>query len=307
MADAPIAATRAHADVDRAAETTESDGTPVLVLLHGTRRTRAMWRHQLDGLADSFHPLAVDLPAHGALADVPFSMDGATDLVAAVIEGAARGRAIVVGSSLGGYVGMDLAARRPDLVAGLVLANATAEPRSLARRAPRTVGSYLLVAAGESLRGRPARANGGGNGAEGAVAGGRAGPAASEADEGPATNGWLFKGGTRAMVWALGQSFIPRLAAYPGPTLILNGAEDVLFRRDEHAFLAAAADGRLELIPGTGHLANEEQPAAFNAAIRRFAAEVHARAAAATDGSSQARGSTVATPQAGIEVDATRT
>jgi len=276
MADARLAVTPAVAAVDRAVEAAGPDGFPVMVLLHGTRRTRAMWRYQLDGLSDCFRSIAVDLPAHGALAAVPFRMDDATDLVAAVIEGTAAGRAIVVGSSLGGYVGMDLAARRPDLVEGLVLANATAEPRSVARRAPRTVGSYLLVAAGETLRGRPARTDDEGNGAGSALAGGTAGPTA---DEGQATSGWLFKGGTRAMVWALRQSFIPRLAAYPGPTLILNGAEDTLFRRDERAFLAAAADGRLELIPATGHLANEEQPAAFNAAIRRFAAEVHGRAA----------------------------
>ena len=41
---------------------------------------------------------------------------------------AAGGRAVVVGLSLGGYVAMDLAARRPELVRGLVLSGATAEP-----------------------------------------------------------------------------------------------------------------------------------------------------------------------------------
>jgi pimeloyl-ACP methyl ester carboxylesterase len=85
----------------------------------------------------------------------------------------------------------------------------------------------------------------------------------------------LFRGGWRALVAALRESFLPRLAAYPGPTLIVNGADDALFRSEERAFLAAAVDGRIELIHGTGHLANEEQPAAFNAVLRRFAAEVH--------------------------------
>jgi len=264
--------------VRRAVTAAGPAGAPPLLLLHGTRRTRTMWQLQLDGLADAFRVIAADLPGHGALADVPFSLADASDFVAAVIEEIAGGRAIVVGSSMGGYVAMDLAARRPERVAGLVLANATAEPRTVARRAPRTVGSYLVVAAGELLHGTPGQ----GGGRDGGPAG-EPGPGATAAPgatassgNGPATNGWLFKGGARALVAALRMSFIPRLAAYPGPTLLLNGEDDGLFRRGERAFLAAATDGRLVVIPGTGHLVNEEQPAAFNAAVRRFAAEVHA-------------------------------
>ncbi len=258
-------------DVRHAIEARGPADGPALVLLHGTRRTRAMWRHQLEGLADAYRVVAVDLPGHGALADVPFRLGDAVAHVSRVIDAAAGGRAIVVGQSLGAYVGMDLAATRPHQVAGLVLASATIEPRSIARRAPRAVGSYLLASATERVRGGcpdPAadRAAGGGDRSNGGD--GRAG-----AD--PATSGWLFKGGARAMVAALREAFTPRLAAYPGPTLIVNGEEDGLFRRGERAFLAAAADGRLVVIPGCGHLVNEHAPEVFNAAVRWFAAEVH--------------------------------
>jgi pimeloyl-ACP methyl ester carboxylesterase len=242
---------------------------PALILLHGTRRTRAMWHHQLAGLADAFRVVAVDLPGHGILADVPFRLADASALVGSVIDEAGGGRAIVVGQSLGGYVGMDLAARRPDQVAGLVLANASAEPRTVARQAPATVGTYLVGAATERLRARTH------DGRRDEPLDGRD-PDSTGADgsDPPATSGWLFKGGTRAMVAALREAFIPRLAAYPGPTLLINGELDHLFRRSEQAFLAAAAHGRLEVIAGCGHLVNEDQPAAFNAAVRRFATEV---------------------------------
>jgi pimeloyl-ACP methyl ester carboxylesterase len=83
------------------------------------------------------------------------------------------------------------------------------------------------------------------------------------------------------MVAALREAFIPRLAAYPGPTLLINGEDDHLFRHGEQAFLAAAANGRLEVIPGCAHLVNEDQPHAFNAAVRRFAAEVYRTAVVA--------------------------
>ena len=82
----------------------------------------------------------MDLPGHGALADRPFSMAAASEELARVIESAAGGSAIVVGLSLGGYVGMDLAATRPDLVRGLVLSGATQEPVGL-RSSP-----YLALA-----------------------------------------------------------------------------------------------------------------------------------------------------------------
>ena len=234
-----------------------------------------MWHPQLDDLADAFRVLALDLPGHGALADVPFRLADASDAVGEVIDDAG-GRAIVVGLSLGAYVGMHLAAGHPDRVAGLVLANASAEPRSIARRAPRTVGSYLITAANERLRGRGGATGGEDAPNQGAGASGAGAAEAPDSQVPPATNGWLFKGGTRAMVTALGETFIPRLAAYPGPSLLVNGEDDLLFRSGEAAFLAAARDGRLEVIPGCGHLVSEDQPAAFNAAVRRFATGVYA-------------------------------
>lgn len=259
--------------LERAVVAVGAAGAPPLVLLHGSRRTRTMWRHQVAGLADAFRVVTVDLPGHGVLAGVPFRLADASTLVAVVIERLPGRRAVIVGQSLGAYVGMDLAARRPELVAGLVLACASAEPRSIAVLAPRTVGSYLAVAAGERLRRR-------GNGGDGTGTAAEPGTAAAGSDVGPeppATEGWLFRGGTRALVAALRETFQPRLAAYPGPTLIVNGEDDDLFRSGEQAFLAHAADGRLEVIPGTGHLVVEEQPEAFNAAVRRFALHAHAR------------------------------
>lgn len=270
------------AALEHALEAAGPPDAPVLLLLHGTRRTRAMWRHQLDGLADAFRVVALDLPGHGTLADVPFRLADATELVAGVIEALPAGRAVVVGSSLGGYVGMDLAARHPTLVAGLVLVNASAEPRFIALHAPRTVGSYLARAASDRLRPRSDAAAGDpgpGPGGDGDDDGTGRGDGELEP---PATKGWLFRGGSRALVAALRESFLPRLATYPGPTLIVNGADDALFRSEERAFLAAAVDGRIELIDGTGHLANEEQPVAFNAVVRRFAAEIHDPDRAAT-------------------------
>ncbi len=245
-------------DVSDAFEVTGPEDAPTLVFLHGTRVTRAMWDPQVAGLADRFRVVTVDLPGHGVLADMTFRMARAVEIARSVIE-KNGGRAIVIGQSLGGYVAMELAAAHPEMVAGLVLCNSTTEPRTVARRAPRAVGVYLVDRVGERYLGRGAPVR-------------PAGPVDGPAPR--ATNGWLFKGGYRAVVTALRTSFLPRLAEYPGPALLVNGADDPLFRRGERDFLAACFDGRLRVIEGAGHLVNSEQPEAFNAAILGFAETV---------------------------------
>ena len=107
------------------------EGAAAIVFIHGTRLSRAMWSAQLGDLADTYRVAATDLPGHGALVDRPFDLDAAADQVAGVIAAIAPARdlrAVVVGLSLGGYVGMHLVGRRPELVRGLVLSGSTAEP-----------------------------------------------------------------------------------------------------------------------------------------------------------------------------------
>jgi pimeloyl-ACP methyl ester carboxylesterase len=231
---------------------------PAIVFLHGTRLTRAAWAAQLELLGGEFRAIAVDLPGHGARAAEPFTLDGATDAVATVIrEGAAGGRAVVVGLSLGGYVAMTLAAREPDRVRGLVLAGATAEPvgvrsipyRVLAMLLDRFDGPALVRLNTWFFRARyPASI------AEPIVEG-----------------GFWSKGGAHALHALLGERFAPRLAAYPGPTLILNGEWDLLFRLSAGSFAAAARDARRVRLAGALHLSNLDRPAAFSHAVRRFA------------------------------------
>ena len=91
-----------------------------------------MWRPRWTTCATRTASSPSTCPGTARLADRSRSPSTARrDEVAAAIEEAAGGRAVVVGLSLGGYVAMDLAARRPELVRGLVLSGATAEPVGL--------------------------------------------------------------------------------------------------------------------------------------------------------------------------------
>ena len=233
------------------------ESAPAIVFVHGTRLTRSAWTPQVEALRDAFRVVAMDLPGHGALADRPFTMAAASDELARVIASAAGGRAIVVGLSLGGYVAMDLAATRPDLVRGLVLSGATQEPVGLRSTPYRALAWVMDRFDGPVLDGLNAWFF-------------RTRYPAAIAD--PILAGGFFEaGGASALRALIGERFSPRLAAYDGPVLILNGELDVLFRLGADAFARAARDVRRVRLGGATHLANLDRPEAFSVAVRRFA------------------------------------
>ena len=229
---------------------------PPIVFVHGTRLSRAVWRAQMDELRDAYRVVALDLPGHGSLAGRTFTVTTAADQVAQVIEEAAGERAVVVGLSLGGYVAMDLAARRPELVRGLVLSGATAEPVGLFAT-PYLALAWLM----DRLDGNAADA------IDTWFFRARFGPAMADPI---VAGGFWSAGGAEALRALVGHRFAPRLAAYPGPTLILNGSWDVLFRLTVGGFARVAQHARRVRLGGATHLANLDRPAAFSLAIRRF-------------------------------------
>jgi pimeloyl-ACP methyl ester carboxylesterase len=65
----------------------------------------------------------------------------------------------------------------------------------------------------------------------------------------------------------------PQLASIDVPTLVLTGAEDALITLEMHREQAEGIRGaELVVVPDCGHLATIEQPAAVNAALRRWLA-----------------------------------
>jgi pimeloyl-ACP methyl ester carboxylesterase len=231
---------------------------PAIVFLHGTRLSRAVWSGQLEALEDEFRVIALDLPGHGERASERFSLDAAVEVVAAAIRDAAAGqRAVVVGLSLGGYVAMALAARHPELVRGLVIAGASAEPigvRLLAYRALAAAMGRLDDRRIDRLTAWFFRTRYPASVAVPIVAG-----------------GFSSRGGAIALRALYHERFLPRLAAYPGPTLILNGELDLFFRLSAPTFARSARDARRVVLAGALHLSNLDRPAAFSLAVRDFA------------------------------------
>ncbi|GIH61627.1 alpha/beta fold hydrolase [Microbispora siamensis] len=213
-----------------------------VVFVHGTRVSGTMWSPVRALLrAPSAAP---DLPGHGRRRGLPYGTEAACDVVAEAIADLG-GRALVVGLSLGGYVGIAAAARHPDLVAGLVAMGCTTRPDRPRAHAYRLAGR--LAARNPALADRVSRF------ALRRTLPGAAGDAMIE--------GGLSSEVVASVVEAVtAEDPLASLAAYPGRVWLLNGARDP-FRADEQAFLRACADGSLTHLPGRGHLTVLADPA----------------------------------------------
>lgn len=98
-------------------------GDPPLVFLHPWSGDRSFFAAQVEHFADSNRCVAVDLRGHGASSSPAggYAMADLADDVSAICDAAGIAGAVVVGHSMGGIVAVHVAARRPDLVAGVVV------------------------------------------------------------------------------------------------------------------------------------------------------------------------------------------
>jgi pimeloyl-ACP methyl ester carboxylesterase len=126
-------------------------GAPPVVLVHGTSAHRAWWHHAVSALTDRYDVVALDLSGHGDSGRRDrYSMAGWAEDVLGVVAAVCGGRAFVVGHSIGGLVAAGAAARAPEAVAGLVLADTIVVPPPRPAPAPlrpRPVRTFVSLAA----------------------------------------------------------------------------------------------------------------------------------------------------------------
>lgn len=97
---------------------------PPLVLLHGALATSAMWMHDVPRWARKFRVYAVDVigePGFSAPARPPLDTDDHALWLDDVLDGLDLGAVSMVGMSLGGWLVLDYASRRPSRVTALVV------------------------------------------------------------------------------------------------------------------------------------------------------------------------------------------
>jgi pimeloyl-ACP methyl ester carboxylesterase len=244
---------------------------PILVLLHAFPLTSALYAAQRDDLAGTAELLTPDLRGFGAspLGDDPPSLDLLADDVVRLLDERGVQRAVVGGTSMGGYVTLAMLRRHPDRVQAVLLSNTKASTD-----APEARNNRLRIAATVEQTGVAV--------ALAAMVPNLLGPTTTTqrpdlvvavdelvATADPAAVAWA----QRAMA-ARPESF-DALGAFSGPVLVIAGAEDALMPLAEaEAMAATVPQSRLELLPSAGHLSCLERPDEWNEAVAGWLAGI---------------------------------
>ncbi|MFB8090312.1 alpha/beta fold hydrolase [Streptomyces sp. NPDC055992] len=235
---------------------------PLLLCLHGIGSSSAAFAPQLDGLADRVRVVAWDAPGYADSADPDHApgLDGYADTAAALIRDHG-GPAHVLGVSWGGVIALRLAARHPDLVASLIVADSSR-------------GSGTHPDKAKAMRGRAAQLAAEGPEAFAAARGPRL-----VSDGAPPELVARVVATMAASVRAPGYGYAAEamadadltddLPAITAPALVLCGEQDTVTGTGESQAIAGALEKSVYVtLSGAGHLANQERPEAFNAWVR---------------------------------------
>jgi pimeloyl-ACP methyl ester carboxylesterase len=255
---------------------------PPIVFVHGLGGSWQNWLEQLPVLAREHRVLAMDLPGFGysPMPREDISIAGYARLLDGLLGALGIDAATVVGNSMGGFIGAELAIAFPRRVERLVLVSAAGlsthnEPLPV-RTMPALVrlerllagGSALLAAKSETvMRRRRLR--------EATLKAvvrhpGRL-PAALAAEQ---LRGAGKRGFLPALQAVIGYDVRDRLPEIACPTLIVWGDRDRLITvRDAGVFEELIPRSRKVIFEDTGHMAMLERPDAFNALLESFVAE----------------------------------
>ncbi|MCA2178550.1 alpha/beta hydrolase [Nonomuraea glycinis] len=230
---------------------------PAVVLLHGVGTSGWMWTRQVSALATDLRVLVPDLPGHGRSNTLPWvSIADTARLVGEIIAARApAGRAHVVGLSLGGYVGAQLAATAPEVVISAIVSGVNVLPFP-------NLGTMRLMGAlmapvmkwGPMLRANARALNV---------------PAADIDGYQSAARATTRQAFRKVGDEALGFRLPPQAKDAPCRILAVAGEnEHDLTKRSLTAIAGAFPQGEACLAPGVGHAWSGEKPELFTSMIR---------------------------------------
>jgi len=239
---------------------TAGGGDPIL-FLHGVGSIRDTWDAQLREFGKGHLAVALDARGHGqskSAADT-ISMESFASDAAAVIDSLGAGPAHVCGLSMGGVIALHVWRDHPQVVRSLVLCDTWAwHPNAAASQAARLAGIDAAEMDELAQTRMPAVY---GPGAEPSLV--RRGIDTFAAKDKAAYRQ------SSAVLWTVDLRSVA--ATVTVPTLIIVGEHDTVTPPPLSEELALLIPGsKLVVIPDAGHLTNEENPAAFNAAVRAF-------------------------------------
>ena len=261
----------------------EPEAAPVFILVHGLGDEADTWRHVIPLLNDrGFRVLAVDLPGFGRSAvqgkiNLKIHAEAVIKLIEAVLHNT---QVFLAGSSLGSIVVEIAAFKRPDLVRGIVLIDASI-PGGPAVPNPLAVVKLLVSRKWyKAYRGNPQKAWR------------SLYPYYGDLDSMPEedkeflrqrvmarvesdTQERAFFATQRSLIWTYlfgASAFARKVRAYKGKILLIWGKKDkILSLSSAESFKALRSDIKLEVIPDAGHLPHQEKPAEAAGLMADFA------------------------------------
>jgi pimeloyl-ACP methyl ester carboxylesterase len=250
---------------------------PPLLLVHGLSGSWQNWLLNIPSFMDTHRVVAPDLPGFGGseLPEGPISIRDFARVLDALCDRIGVESPVVVGNSMGGFVGAELALAFPTRVPRLVLVSAAGLSTENLRREPTLTAARLLqvtetrtAARRKSVIRRPrlrrlvlqsifrypeklSR------------------PLLWEQLQGSGKPGFV-----PALEALMTYSFRDRLAQIECPTLIVWGRNDMLVtvRDAERYERLIGSNARKVIFEDTGHVAMLERPSRFNALLREFLA-----------------------------------
>lgn len=249
------------------------DQLRALVLLHAFPIGANLWEPQVRTIPAGWRLITPDLRGFGGSTELDslstLSMSDYAEDVIALMDELGMKRAVVGGASMGGYVAFALLQAAGDRIDGLILANTRAGADSPEARANRRNMLALVDREGPSGVARDMMPR-------------LLGKTTQEIN--PEIEAFVRRLIKQQSPVAI-RSAIHRMMDRPDstpllpnikvPTLVITGEEDELIPVDESRAMAKAIPGAtLVIIPRAGHLANLEQPEAFNQALHEFLAKL---------------------------------
>jgi pimeloyl-ACP methyl ester carboxylesterase len=256
-------------------------GKPLVVLLHGSFLSLRSWRLVFDELAEIATVLTFDRPAFGLTSrprpstatGVSYTPEAQSDLVIALIKKLGFSKAVLVGNSTGGTLALLTALRHPQLVEGLVLADAmiysgyaTSEVPGFMKPVMKAMTplfsrmmKFLITRFYDRL-----------------IRGFWFNKERLQSDVLAAFRRDMMTGDWSRAFWEL---FLEthhlrldeRLKTLSRPSLVITGEHDIMVKKEESVRLAGElANAELVIVPDCGHLPHEEQPEAFLYTVKKF-------------------------------------
>jgi pimeloyl-ACP methyl ester carboxylesterase len=246
----------------------ENGAGPAVLLIHGFPLCRRMWRFQVELLAEAgYRVITPDLRGFGEseATDGPYSMTLFADDVVGLMDHLGVENAVVGGMSMGGYVLLNLLERYPQRVAAALFIVTRSDADNEAGKDRRT------TLAQEIKEGRPQVVT-------------EAFETILFAEDTPRhkpdlvaeVKGWMAATDPRGLAGGLlairdRKGYTAALGGCTLPALVIGAQQDRAIPPENAEILAKGLpNSTLHIISGAGHMANLEQPEAFNGCLLEF-------------------------------------